>query len=193
MGSHRSEPIAIVGSACRFPGSANSSSKLWELLESPRDILKDFPPDRLNLHGFYNPNGELHGRTDVSNRSYLLDEDCRVFDANFFRISPKEAHGMDPQQRALLETVFEATEAAGWPLELIEGSLTSVHVGSMTADYNEIQMRDSDSLPTYTATGLARSILANRVSYFFDLKGPSSEFGTRIFSFLGHRIDSILS
>lgn len=181
MGPRRSEPIAIVGSACRFPGSANTPSRLWDLLKAPRDILKDFPPERLNLRGFYNRNGEVHGRTDVQNRSYLLEEDCSVFDAAFFRISPKEAQSMDPQQRILLETVFEAIEAAGWPLETIEGSSTSVHVGSMTGDYNEIQMRDPDSLPTYAATGLARSMLSNRISYFFDLKGPSGKFQRRAF------------
>jgi len=164
------EPIAIVGSACRFPGGASSPSKLWDLLKAPRDVVRDFSPDRLNLSSFYNTNGEHHGRTDVQNKSYLLEEDCRLFDSAFFRINPKEAHGMDPQQRILLETVFESLEAAGCPLETFEGSQTSVFVGVMTSDFNDIQMRDPDSLPTYTATGLARSILSNRISYFFDLK-----------------------
>lgn len=132
------EPIAIVGSACRFPGSASSPSKLWDLLKSPRDVVRDFPPERLNFSKFYSPDGEQHGRTDVQNKSYLLQEDCRLFDASFFRINPKEAHGMDPQQRILLETVFEALEAAGWPLDTIEGSPTSVYVGLMTSDFNDI-------------------------------------------------------
>ena len=172
------EPIAIVGSACRFPGSASSPSKLWELLKDPKDVIRDFPPERLHFDNFYDKDGEAHGRTDVQKRSYLLQEDCRLFDAAFFRINPKEAHGMDPQQRILLETVFEALEGAGWPLDGLEGSQTSVHVGVMTEDYNEIQMRDPETLETYAATGLARSILSNRISYFFNLKGPSMTIDT---------------
>ncbi|KAI1387791.1 lovastatin nonaketide synthase [Hypoxylon trugodes] len=172
------EPIAIVGSACRFPGSASSPSKLWDLLEEPRDLVKEFPPERLNFSNFFNGGGKRHGYTDVNKKSYLLDEDCRLFDAAFFRINPKEATGMDPQQRILLETVFEALEAAGQPLDTVEGSSTGVYVGVMTSDFNDIQMRDPETLPTYTATSLARSILSNRISYFFDLKGPSITLDT---------------
>lgn len=172
------EPIAIVGSACRFPGACSSPSKLWELLKAPRDVLVDFPPERLRLSSFYNENGEHHGQTNVQNKSYLLQEDCRLFDAAFFRINPKEAESIDPQQRILLETVYESFESAGWPLHAVEGTSTAVFVGCMTADYNEILNRDSDSLPTYTATGIARSILSNRVSYVFDLKGPSITLDT---------------
>ena len=172
------ERIAIVGCACRFPGAATSPSKLWELLKAPSDVIRDFPPERLNLSSFYSPDGEHHGSTDVQNRAYLLQEDCRLFDASFFRINPKEAHGMDPQQRILLETVYESLEAAGWLLDVIDGSLTSVHVGVMSLDFNDIQMRDPETLPTYTATGVARSILSNRISYFFNLKGPSMTIDT---------------
>ncbi|KAJ0418299.1 lovastatin nonaketide synthase [Aspergillus carlsbadensis] len=172
------EPIAIVGSACRFPGSATSPAKLWELLKSPRNVLRQFPAERLAVQNFYNANGEYHGRTDVKGSSYLLDEDPRLFDASFFRISPKEAESMDPQQRIILETVFESLESAGRTLHMMEGSNTGVYVGVMTADYHDIQMRDPDSFATYTATGTARSILSNRVSYVFDLKGPSITFDT---------------
>ncbi|KUJ09018.1 lovastatin nonaketide synthase [Mollisia scopiformis] len=172
------EPIAIVGSACRFPGSASSPSQLWGLLKAPRDVIRDFPVDRFNFSGFYDQDGDRPGCTNVQGQSYLLQEDCRLFDNAFFRINNKEAHSMDPQQRILLETFFETLEAAGWPLEKMEGSSTSVYVGVMTSDYNDIQMRDLESLPTYSATGLARSILANRLSYFFDLKGPSMTIDT---------------
>lgn len=114
-----SEPIAIVGSACRFPGGSNSPSQLWDLLKEPRDVVREFPHDRLNLSKFYNSDGEKHGRTDVQGRSYLLEENPCLFDASFFRINPKEAERMDPQQRILLETVYESLEAAGWPLEAV--------------------------------------------------------------------------
>ncbi|KAH7176829.1 lovastatin nonaketide synthase [Dactylonectria macrodidyma] len=172
------EPIAVVGTACRFPGSANSPSKLWELLKAPRDVSCSFPPERLNFAKFYHKNGGEHGCTDVKGRSYLLQEDIRLFDAPFFRINPKEAAGIDPQQRILLEIVYEAFEAAGWPLASLEGSKTSVHVGVMTDDYLMIQSRDPDTLGSHAATGLSRSILANRVSYVFDLKGPSMSVDT---------------
>lgn len=173
------EPIAIVGSACRFPGSSTSPSKLWELLKSPRDVLREFPTERLDLSGFYSQDGSRPGCTNVrGNKSYLLSEDCRVFDAAFFRINNKEANGMDPQQRILLETVYEGLETAGWPLERMQGSSTAVYVGAMTADYSDMQARDPETLHTYAATGVARSMLANRISYYFDLRGPSMTIDT---------------
>lgn len=168
------DPIAIVGSACRFPGSSSSPSKLWDLLRNPRDVLREFDSkQRLNLSQFYNTNGEHHGSTDVPGKSYLLSEDPRLFDASFFHMNPLEADSMDPQQRFLLETVYEALEAAGCTLDKIQGTQTSVSVGVMTTDYANIQFRDTEMLPTYTATGTSPSILSNRISYFFDLKGPS--------------------
>lgn len=172
------ERIAIIGSACRFPGGSSSPSKLWELLRDPQDVLSEFPPGRLNLARFYNENGEYHGSTDVMNKSYLLSEDPRLFDASFFNINPVEADGMDPQQRMLLETVYEALESAGCTLEQIQGSMASVYVGLMNADYSDIQWRDTETMPSYIATGTARSILSNRISYFFDLKGPSMTIDT---------------
>jgi aspyridone synthetase (hybrid polyketide synthase/nonribosomal peptide synthetase) len=162
-----------VGTACRFPGAANSPSKLWDLLKAPRDVVKKFPPERLNMSNFYNDNGEMHGRTNVHHKSYLLEDDVRHFDAAFFRINPKEAADMDPQQRILLETVYEAFEAAGWSLQHVDGSQTSVHVGVMSDDHLLIQSRDPDTMGSHAATGISRSILSNRISYAFNLQGPS--------------------
>ncbi|KAI4721978.1 hypothetical protein E4T48_01732 [Aureobasidium sp. EXF-10727] len=178
MSFYPKEPIAIIGSACRFPGSSDTPSKLWDLLKNPRDVLKEFPADRLNLQRFYHQQGTTHGSTNVANYSYLLDEDPKAFDANFFGISPPEAESMDPQQRMLLEVTYEALEAAGYPLESIQGSQTSVHVGVMNADYADIQNRDAETMSKYNATGTVRSILSNRVSYVFDLHGPSITLDT---------------
>ncbi|KAF4963991.1 hypothetical protein FSARC_8041 [Fusarium sarcochroum] len=175
---HFQEPIAVVGSACRFPGSSSSPSKLWELLRQPRDVVKGFDAERLNLQRFYHENGDTHGSTDVANKSYLLEEDSRLFDTAFFGISPMEAAGMDPQQRILLETVYEAFESAGMTLEQLKGSLTAVHVGVMTSDYANIQARDTETTAKYNATGSANSIMSNRISYVFDLKGPSETIDT---------------
>ncbi|RFU78915.1 hybrid pks-nrps [Trichoderma arundinaceum] len=172
------EPIAIISSACRFPGGSNSPTKLWELLREPRDILEEFNPEVLRLSKFSHQNGEHHGSTDVKGSSYTLSDDCRLFDASFFNISPLEAESMDPQQRILLEIVYEAFESAGYTLQDMQGSLTSVHVGVMNGDYYDLQMRDPETIPTHTATGTARSILSNRVSYTFDLRGPSMTIDT---------------
>ncbi|KAF7596241.1 hypothetical protein BBP40_002774 [Aspergillus hancockii] len=172
------EPIAVVGWACRFPGESTSPSKLWELLREPRDVRREFDPENLNLSRFYNPNGDVHGATNVKAQGYLLAEDSRLFDPVFFGITPVEAEGMDPQQRILLETVFETFEAAGYTLDQMRNSKTSVHVGVMTGDYSDIQMRDTETVPQYTATGTGRSILSNRISYIFDLHGPSITIDT---------------
>lgn len=124
------EPIAIVGSGCRFPGGASSPSALWKLLESPLDVCQEIPEDRFNTKGFYHSDGARHGTTNVRH-TYLLQEDVRVFDAGFFNISPNEADSIDPQQRLLLETVYEALEAGGHTIEALRGSDTSIYVGTM--------------------------------------------------------------
>ena len=171
-------PIAVVGTACRFPGDVSSPSQLWELLYNPKDVLRDLHPERLNLSSFYQHNGEHHGATDVPNKSYILDSDVDRFDAGFFNISAAEAEAMDPQQRLLLETTYEALEAAGYTLNQMRGSPTSVFIGAMTSDYHDIQTRDLDTISRWHATGTSPSILSNRVSYFFDLKGPSMTINT---------------
>ena len=177
MALKQPEPIAIVGSACRFPGGANSPSALWKLLENPRDVCVDIDEDRFNAKTFYHPDGSHHGTSNVR-QSYLLQEDVRVFDAAFFNISPNEADSMDPQQRLLLETVYEALESGGHPLEALRGSDTAVYAGTMTADYNDTLTRDHNTMPNYYATGTNRAIISNRVSYFFDWHGPSMTIDT---------------
>lgn len=111
-------------------------------------------------------------------KAYLLDEDPCVFDNDFFGISVKEAESMDPQQRIILEVIYECLESAGYSISQLRGSSTGVFVGQMSDDYREIILRDVDCHPQYTATGSARSILANRVSYSFDWKGPSINIDT---------------
>ena len=166
------EPIAIVGSSCRFPGEATSPSKLWDLLKAPRDLSKQIPEERFNVDRYYHPDNMHHGTSNVR-QSYILEENFKTFDANFFGVKPVEAVAMDPQQRLLLETVYEGLEAAGLPMSKLQGSQTGVFVGNMGADYADIVSQDLDTLPTYFASGTARSILSNRVSYFFDWHGPS--------------------
>ncbi|KAJ6040214.1 hypothetical protein N7444_009119 [Penicillium canescens] len=171
------EPIAVVGSGCRFPGGASSPSALWKLLEHPRDVCQEIPPDRFNTTGFYHQDGARHGATNVKH-TYFLQEDVRVFDAAFFNISPNEADSIDPQQRLLLETVYEALEGGGHTLEALRASDTAVYVGTMGVDYHETLLRDLNTIPTYFATGTNRAIISNRVSYFFDWHGPSMTIDT---------------
>ncbi|KAF6837163.1 beta-ketoacyl synthase domain-containing protein [Colletotrichum plurivorum] len=166
------EPIAVIGTGCRFPGGANTPSKLWEVLSKPRDLLRKVPMDRFNVDSVYHPDGSFHGRTNAAS-AYFLDEDVRAFDANFFNMQHAEAEVTDPQHRLLLETVYEALSTAGLRVEDLRGSETAVYCGQMMSDYRDLVNFDLDGLPTYAATGTAASILSNRVSYFFDWHGPS--------------------
>ncbi|KAB8231118.1 non-reducing polyketide synthase pyr2 [Aspergillus alliaceus] len=171
------EPIAIVGIGCRFPGGSSSPHRLWELLVNPGDVATKVPADRFNVAAFHHPHTRHHGTTSVL-ESYFLDENIRSFDASFFNISPTEAAAMDPQQRLLLETVYESLDRAGLRLEELQGSQTGVFCGLMRHDYHHLLMADMETNPPYALAGTAGSILANRVSYFFDWHGPSITIDT---------------
>lgn len=171
------EPIAIVGSGCRFAGNSTSPSKLWELLREPRDVRREITRDRFSAKGFYHPNGGYHGHSNVRH-AYLLEDDASQFDSEFFGIKPTEAKSMDPQQRLLLETVYEAIEAAGMTVAGLRGSDTSVFAGLMFNDYATMLVRDLAHVPTYHATGVSSAILSNRISYYFDWHGPSMTVDT---------------
>ncbi len=106
MSSPLAEPIAIVGSACHFAGDVTSPSKLWELLRDPQDVRREIPDSRFSAKGFHHHHHAQPGHSDVMH-SYLLDEDISAFDAEFFGIKPVEAKAVDPQQRWLMETVYE--------------------------------------------------------------------------------------
>ncbi|KAF2208880.1 hypothetical protein CERZMDRAFT_70454 [Cercospora zeae-maydis SCOH1-5] len=173
--SYINEPIAVVGSACKFAGGSTSPSKLWNLLREPKDVSRRI--DRFRAENWHNENGHYHGASNVLD-AYLLDQDCKGFDAQFFSISGNEADSIDPQQRVLLETVYEGIEAAGLAIENLQGSTTAVYVGVMCDDYSDVVYNDGESIPKYAATGTARSILSNRVSYFFDWTGPSMTIDT---------------
>jgi acyl transferase domain-containing protein len=107
------------------------------------------------------------------NGGHFLTEDISLFDAPFFNITPEEAKAMDPQLRLQLETSYEALESAGLPLEKIAGSQTSVYGSLFTRDYQDSIMRDTEIMPRYFVTGNGTAMLSNRLSYFYDFKGPS--------------------
>ncbi|PIG81412.1 polyketide synthase [Aspergillus arachidicola] len=168
----KAEPIAIVGRSCRFPGGSSTTARLWELLLEPRDLSSGPPSGRFNADAFYHDDPRRLGTTNAV-KSYFLDEPIDRFDAPFFNISRTEAESIDPQQRLLLETVYEGLEAAGCRLEDLSGSSTGVFCGVMCDDYRSMVFRDLDTLPRYAATGTSQAIIANRISYFFNLRGPS--------------------
>ncbi|KAL7805464.1 polyketide synthase [Trichoderma aethiopicum] len=171
------DDIAIVGLALRFPGDATSPQKLWDVLERKESQWSEFPKDRLNIDGYYHPSNERLGSLSFRGGHFLKD-DISAFDAPFFSIPTEEANAVDPQQRMLLEISYEALENAGIRKEDIDGSDTAVYVGSFVKDYEYISLRDQNWGPKYAATGNGIAIMSNRISYFYNLHGPSMTVDT---------------
>ena len=140
---YTNEPIAVVGSGCRFPGNSSNTSKLWDLLQDPRDVQSKI--DRFSAENFYNEDGHYHGASNVL-AAYLLSEDPKLFDTQFFNIALNEAEAIDPQQRLLMETVYESLETAGLSIGSLSGSNTAVYVGVMCDDFSQIGMPTFDCL-----------------------------------------------
>lgn len=166
----RREPVAIVGIGCRFPG-AEGPEAFWQLLHEGVDAITEVPADRWDAESFYDPRPGVPGKLSTRWGGFL--ERVDLFDPQFFGISPREAARMDPQQRILLETTWEALEHAGLDAEGLVGSRTGVFVGISSNDYAMIQQGDLQRVDAYSGTGNALSIAANRLSYTFDFQGPS--------------------
>ncbi|RTE82468.1 hypothetical protein BHE90_002981 [Fusarium euwallaceae] len=170
-------PIAIIGMACRLPGGSDNPDKLWDMLSEGRTGWREIPEDRWNKDSFYHPDPEAKEAVNFKGL-YFLDQDITAFDARFFNIHPHEAHCLDPQQRILMETTYEALENAGQTLAGIKGSDTSVHVGAYATDFERMGYKDTARTPKAHMIGTGIAILSNRISYVFDLKGPSSTVDT---------------
>jgi pyochelin synthetase len=164
------EPIAIIGIGCRFPGAGNPQA-FWNLLREGRDAIRAVPADRWDIEALYDPDAMQPGKM-VSRWGGFIDQ-VDQFDWRAFRILPREVQHMDPQHRLLLEVAWEALEDAGLPLTQVAGSQTSVSIGIGWSDYLRLQSRNWSRLDGYTAMGSASCFAANRLSYIFDLKGPS--------------------
>ncbi|KAF1951254.1 reducing type I polyketide synthase [Byssothecium circinans] len=171
------EPIAIIGLSFRFPQGATDDESFWNILNNRICTSTDFPKDRINVDAFYNPNPKKQN-TIRTKKAHFLKDDVRNFDAPFFGFSPLEAAGLDPQQRGLLETTYHAIENAGIRPQDLAGSNTSVHVGSFCNDYYTFVLRDTQRIPMYNATGCSQSLLSNRLSWAFDLRGTSLSIDT---------------
>ncbi|OAA75373.1 Beta-ketoacyl synthase [Akanthomyces lecanii RCEF 1005] len=171
------DDIAVIGLGVRFPGDATSPEALWEILEHGESQWSEIPKDRLNVNGYYHPGGDRQGSISFKG-GHFLKGNVAEFDAPFFSIAAADAKAIDPQQRMLLEVCYEALENAGCTKEDIDGTDTSVYVGSFVKDYEQICLRDPDWQPQYAATGNGIAIMANRISYYFNLHGPSMTLDT---------------
>jgi len=164
----RSDAIAVIGFSGRFPGGANSPDLLWDMLKSGEDAVTEVKGDRWDL-GWHNPDQDRNNRIYAPSGGFLDQIDG--FDAEFFGISPREAQQIDPQQRLLLELAWEAFEDAGIPPRSVAGQDVGVFVGISNHDY--MGLGGTNWPDAYSNTGNAFSIAANRISYIFDLHGPS--------------------
>ncbi|KAJ5403181.1 hypothetical protein N7509_003052 [Penicillium cosmopolitanum] len=169
------QDIAVVGMSCRFPDEADSVQNFWDFICKGRSAYSE-NPERWNPDAFCFPGKKANA--SLPRGAHFLKQDIAAFDANFFNISKVEAESMDPQQRMAMETVYEAMENAGLPVSKLAGTQTGVWMGNFTSDYREQVFRDSESAPMYTATGTSSTSVSNRVSWFFDFKGPSFTLDT---------------
>lgn len=166
----RSEPVAVIGAGCRLPGGVDSLDGFAEFLRAGGDGVVDVPSDRWDHEQYFDPEPDTPGRSYIAKLGALSD--IGNFDAAFFGISPREAEAMDPQQRLLLEIAWEALEHAAIPPESLRGSRTGVFVGMCPNDYGAAAT-DPGVLDIYSATGLAPSVAAGRISYHLGLSGPA--------------------
>lgn len=175
----KSEPIAIVGMGCRFPGGANSPESFWELLREGREAIREVPPERWDIDAYYDPNPDAPGKM-YARQAAFLDVPLEQFDPQFFEIAPREAANLDPQQRLLLEVSWEALENAGIAADQLKGSKTGVFVGINTTDYAQLQVESQGiaGLDAYSFTGTTLSVAAGRLAYFLGLQGPALALDT---------------
>ncbi|KAK4243208.1 hypothetical protein C7999DRAFT_36471 [Corynascus novoguineensis] len=167
------EPIAVVGMGCRLPGDVKSASDFWDLMMSKgTGNTPKVPSSRFNIDAHIHANNDRPGSFGVLG-GYFLKDDLADFDPGLFGITPIEAMWMDPQQRKLLEVVYEALESGGIPVEKLAGTRTAVFAASFTADWQQMSFKDQSFRHSLAATGVDPGIISNRISHVFNLRGPS--------------------
>lgn len=166
------KPIAIVGTSYKFAQGVEDDASFWNVLSEGSNLMTDWPEDRASLGSWYD---ETPGKLNVlkSRGGYFFRDDPFAFDAPFFGIQPKEAATMDPQQRQALEATYHALENSGIPVESIKGSRAGVFVAGMIQDYAYVYSKDPEQAPRLAVTGIALTAIPNKVSWYFDLHGPS--------------------
>ncbi|KAI0804310.1 hypothetical protein GGR55DRAFT_691161 [Xylaria sp. FL0064] len=169
--------VAVVGFSLKLPGGVDTVASFWEALERGKNLLTEWPASRINGNAFHT--AELAQRNKLcSTGGYFIKDDPGAFDAPFFSITAAEAASMDPMQRWTLEAAYRAFENAGVSMTTLKGSRTAVFSASMTDDYSRIVSKDPETASRMAITGTFSSILPNRVSWFFDLLGPSVHVDT---------------
>ncbi|MBV9638645.1 MAG: acyltransferase domain-containing protein [Mycobacteriaceae bacterium] len=169
------EPIAVVGMGCRFPGGVDNPDQYWQLLQDGRSGIVRVPPERWDADAYYSEDHTVPGTICTTEGGFLSSWQPDEFDAEFFGIAPREAAAMDPQQRLLLEVAWEALENAGIAPQTIRGTQTSVFIGLTTKDYSLTlagRLRPED-IDAYVPFGSAANFAAGRLSYFLGLRGPA--------------------
>lgn len=169
------EPIAVIGMSCRFPGAADPDA-FWQLLRDGVNSIREIPVNRWPAENYYHTDPSVPGKS-ISRWGGFLDS-IDQFDAFYFGISPMEAKHMDPQQRLLLELSEQAIDDAGMSKEMLDGSNTGVFIGISINEYSQLQFKDPNLVNGHSGTGSALSIAANRISYYYNLRGPSMAIDT---------------
>ncbi len=168
-GVRTEEPVAVIGMACRMPGGVDSAAGLWDLVASGTDAVGSFPTDRgWDLAGLFDPDPDAVGKTYTRHGGFVAQ--AAGFDAEFFGISAREAHAIDPQQRVLLEVCWEALETAGIDPAGLAGTDTGVFVGAWAQPFGA---GGSESVEGYAMTGSATSVASGRVAYVLGVQGPA--------------------
>ncbi|MCE9672534.1 type I polyketide synthase [Myxococcus stipitatus] len=169
--SAEDDAVAIIGMGCRFPGGASSPERFRSLLWSGREAVTEVPAERRALQGIHDPDPSTAGKTTMRRAGFV--EGVDRFDAEFFRVSRREAEGMDPQQRFFLEVSWEALEDAGLSPQRLEGSRTGVFAGVHARDYALVSEGGLERVGPHYSTGVDASYVAGRLSYLLGLQGPS--------------------
>lgn len=170
------EPIAIISVSCRFPGAPNPEA-FWDLLSGGVDAIREVPEDRFDIDEFYDPDPEVAGKTYTRFGGFLDGIDG--FDPEFFGISPREAVWIEPQQRLMLETVWEGLERAGYSPAALRGSRTGVFAGVAANEYAHLLSSESiDKIEPYFITGNALNAISGRVAFALGFEGPAMAVDT---------------
>ncbi|MFD7012274.1 polyketide synthase Pks13 [Rhodococcus jostii] len=167
--------IAIVGLASRFPGAGKTPAEMWQMLAEGRDGISDLPEGRWEE---FTSDPQIKAAVEKANTQGGYLDDVKTFDAEFFAMSPLEVANVDPQQRLAMELTWEALEHARIPASDLKGEQVGVFIGSSANDYQLLAVSDPVHAHPYALTGTSTSIVANRVSYFYDFRGPSIALDT---------------